>query len=68
MCQHLRTIGDNYGLTCLDCGEVLEGYGYNVQTHTCRHVFQKYDEGYECMYCQEWIDEETYRLLYGGNA
>ncbi|MDT8899515.1 hypothetical protein QYE77_14720 (plasmid) [Thermanaerothrix sp. 4228-RoL] len=52
MCQHLRTIGDNYGLTCLDCGEVLEGYGYNVQTHTCRHVFQKYDEGYECMYCQ----------------
>jgi hypothetical protein len=27
-CQHLSKQGDNYGITCTDCGEALEGYGY----------------------------------------
>jgi len=27
-CQHERKIGDNYGLSCQDCNEALEGYGY----------------------------------------
>ncbi len=27
-CSHNHRIGDNYGVTCQDCGEVLAGYGY----------------------------------------
>ena len=27
-CEHHKRIGDNYGVTCQDCKEVLEGYGY----------------------------------------
>lgn len=57
MCQHLRRIGDNYGLTCQDCGEVLEGYGYYAEgSKTCKHRFlPEYpkSENKVCVYCEE---------------
>lgn len=63
MCEHRRMIGDNYGLSCMDCGEVLEGFGYWAQSQTCRHVWSKGEGGYECIYCFEWLDEDTWQML-----
>ncbi len=65
MCKHLHTVGDNYGWSCLDCGEVLAGYGYWGQEEACKHVWEKYDSGYECVYCQKWLDEETWQMCFG---
>jgi hypothetical protein len=28
LCEHTNLIGDNYGVTCQNCGQVLEGYGH----------------------------------------
>ncbi|MEW6179204.1 MAG: hypothetical protein AB1522_04675 [Chloroflexota bacterium] len=67
MCEHRNKVGDNYGLTCLDCGEVLEGYGYWGQSETCRHVWLKGEGGYECLYCLEWLNEETWQMFYGNS-
>ncbi len=54
-CPHRRRIGDNYGMTCEDCGQVLEGYGYWGQSHTCLHVWAEYEGGKECLYCGAWV-------------
>jgi hypothetical protein len=59
MCRHARKIGDNYGLTCQDCGEVVEGYGYggwfgsNLKgNERCMHVWVNIsDIAEQCMYC-----------------
>lgn len=61
-CQHRRWQGDNYGLTCQDCKEVLEGYGYggwfgsNLKgSEQCIHGENAWytisDVEEECMYC-----------------
>ena len=58
-CQHRKRIGDNYGVTCQDCGAVLEGYGYggffgnNLRgNEQCIHVWMKIStEQQECAYC-----------------
>jgi hypothetical protein len=56
MCQHFNQIGDNYGLTCQDCGEVLEGYGYwGEGSNVCLHHWIECveDNKYEqCLYCE----------------
>ena len=54
-CPHNRKIGDNYGMTCADCGEVLEGYGEFARTRPkeCLHRWEPMP-GYEvCAYCEE---------------
>lgn len=55
-CQHLRTQGDNYGVTCLDCNEAIAGYGYwGEGAKSCIHLWTCIDdESTEemCMYCQ----------------
>lgn len=62
MCEHNNKIGDNYGLSCRDCGEQLQGYGYWGKHKTCIHFWYKDDEGREtCMYCErtkEMIEEQ----------
>lgn len=65
MCEHNLQIGDNYGVTCQICGEILEGYGYFAQSDYCIHVWSDSGEGYECIYCQEWIDKHTWQLYFG---
>ena len=58
-CEHNNQIGDNYGVTCQDCKEVLEGYGYggwfgsNLKgNERCIHIWWKISaEEEECMYC-----------------
>ena len=61
MCSHARKIGDNYGLTCQDCGETIEGYGYGGwfgnnpnSNERCSHGswYKINDHEEECMYCQ----------------
>ena len=56
-CKHERTIGDNYGLTCQDCNEILEGYGYGgwfgnnlIKNRKCKHKFPNDQE--PCIYCE----------------
>lgn len=55
-CQHRRTQGDNYGVSCLKCGEATAGYGYwGEGSKTCIHSWVRMDdESTEeiCMYCQ----------------
>ncbi|WP_040007227.1 hypothetical protein [Fibrisoma limi] len=55
-CQHRTTQGDNYGITCMDCGEAIAGYGYWGEGSTvCKHDWARLDEESDeemCMYCQ----------------
>jgi hypothetical protein len=56
-CDHNKRIGDNYGVSCQACGEILEGYGYggwfDLGSKKCIHgawyPINAIDE--ECMYC-----------------
>ncbi|GHB87281.1 hypothetical protein GCM10007390_48850 [Persicitalea jodogahamensis] len=60
-CPHDRTQGDNYGQTCVDCGQVLGGYGFwGEGRKTCLHRFvSSHDPKYvECLYCQKTIDAD----------
>lgn len=54
MCTHSRTIGDNYGFTCCDCGQQLQGYGHQAQFNTCIHDwYGTKDMKYcICTYCE----------------
>ena len=64
-CEHTKRIGDNYGVSCRDCGAILEGYGYgnwlggHVYGEKCLHVWWKIsasDE--ECQYCHTTRERE----------
>lgn len=52
-CQHSHTIGDNYGISCHDCGTRLAGHGYNGHERICKHEMEKAIGGayMECIYC-----------------
>ena len=54
-CPHNHVIGDNYGETCQDCGEVLAGYGYWAEgSEVCHHDYQPIDDKWEqCIYCED---------------
>jgi len=52
-CRHSSIIGDNYGETCQDCGEVLSGYGYWAEGQNyCNHRYLDAGNEYEiCTFC-----------------
>jgi hypothetical protein len=59
-CDHKKLIGDNYGMTCQGCGQVLEGYGHggffgsNLKgNERCIHNawYPISDVEEECLYC-----------------
>lgn len=54
MCPHNSQVGDNYGLTCMDCGATLAGYGYwGEGLRECQHHFVNNGEGIQvCLYCE----------------
>lgn len=67
-CKHPRIAGDNYGETCLECGEKISGYGYggwfgvNFDNRLqCIHRFVAAGDGEDagkiCIYCQMWQSE-----------
>ena len=59
ICEHTKRIGDNYGVSCQDCGIALEGYGYgdwfgrNLKgIERCIHLWFTISAGEdECLYC-----------------
>lgn len=60
-CPHNRSICDNNGQTCQDCGQVLGGYGYQGRGRkTCLHrwVPSEDPEYVECLYCQHTLDAD----------
>ena len=63
-CGHRNIIGDNYGETCQDCGEVLSGYGYWAEgSWECKHRFLPVGDDNNittCVYCGvEKINKEN---------
>ena len=56
-CPHHRLIGDNYGTTCMDCGEQIEGYGNWAEGNgTCIHSWIDHpsnDKLQVCYYCEQ---------------
>lgn len=56
MCNHNNIVGDNYGQTCADCGQVLAGYGYWGSAGTCQHQWVRDEDGkgQTCLYCERW--------------
>lgn len=57
-CQHPITNGDNYGVTCDVCGEVLEGYGCWGAEDTCIHGQTHFEDGGRtevCDYCGRMV-------------
>jgi len=67
ICEHTKRIGDNYGISCQECGQALEGYGYGDWLHSglhiterCIHVWYKISsEEEECMYCHRIREREA---------
>jgi hypothetical protein len=53
VCTHRSKIGDNYGLSCADCGAQLEGYGCGGNGDgSCHHRFLPDGTDEElCVYC-----------------
>jgi hypothetical protein len=54
LCDHTRRIGDNYGVSCQDCGLALEGFGYGgwfgsnlTGREHCIHAWCKVSAGEE---------------------
>jgi hypothetical protein len=58
-CSHRHQIGDNYGITCQDCGQVLAGYGYwGEGSHVCIHQFVDDGAGEKvCFYCDRYQND-----------
>ena len=54
-CKHKRKAGDNFGVSCLDCGSVLEGYGYIAKrSKTCIHKYVLTENISKiCIYCED---------------
>ena len=53
-CKHIRQDGDESGVSCLDCGKVLEGRGHRgIGTNGCVHNYDKDEKGEDrCRYCE----------------
>jgi hypothetical protein len=67
-CKHLSRVGDNYGMSCMDCGKQLSGFGYGgwfgmnlTGKTTCIHLWSPMGEGGAaiCVYCEEIKDAEV---------
>lgn len=52
-CKHKRKAGDESGVSCLDCGTALEGFGHKGKdSKTCIHKYIPSNVGTEiCTYC-----------------
>jgi hypothetical protein len=60
-CKHEHRVGDNYGVSCVDCGVALEGYGYwgEASKRCVKHLWLDDGNGGECcMYCELWREKE----------
>jgi hypothetical protein len=61
MCKHGHVMGDNYGETCMDCGEVVSGYGYWAEGNNgeCIHRWvpdpDENDDYLVCCFCMKSV-------------
>ncbi len=57
-CKHTSKVGDNYGISCMDCGAQLAGYGYYGDFPYCLHHWTASVDGeyLVCYYCQREMD------------
>ena len=70
MCEHKSMIGDNYGITCAVCNEVLEGFGFHHTANSCRHVWYSEDGPLSvtrCLWCNE-IKSLSIKIESAGDA
>jgi hypothetical protein len=53
-CQHRRKAGDAQGISCLDCGTALEGYGYMGKgSKICIHEYLTCEDNtVKCKHCE----------------
>jgi hypothetical protein len=67
-CQHNERMDDRCGVTCLECGQVVEGYGYGgpfgsnlTGKEQCLHANWYAVRGGEpaCPYCHEVLKDIT---------
>lgn len=53
-CTHPVRQKDNYGETCLLCGETLAGYGCQGQAQNhCHHIWNRMEDQEVCQYCEQ---------------
>jgi len=65
-CEHSKRVGDNYGVSCQDCGLTLEGFGYGgwlgsnfTGRERCIHAWWKVSASEEeCTYCHARRERE----------
>ncbi|CAN1578868.1 hypothetical protein MCERE19_04417 [Spirosomataceae bacterium] len=50
-CKHLEVKADYFGATCLDCGKVVAGKGFNDTAETCIHKYEYEFDTLVCTYC-----------------
>lgn len=73
LCDHRCKVGDNYGITCGDCGAILEGYGYRAQaikellpgqSPVCKHAWYAEDHMFlaMCTWCQAKTPNPNYLI------
>jgi hypothetical protein len=60
-CKHTRKAGDEQGVSCLDCGTALEGYGYMAKdSKKCLHKYETFEDNREiCKYCEYSKNKEV---------
>lgn len=67
-CQHSRRQGDNYGVTCMECGETIAGYGFwGEGSKTCIHEWGRMDDESKeemCIYCQVYRPAQPKPVLH----
>lgn len=54
-CKHPIVQADNYGETCVFCGEVLAGFGFLAEgsDHCVSHLWLQDGDSFVCVYCEE---------------
>jgi hypothetical protein len=55
-CDHGKVIEDNYGETCLLCGQVISGFGRGCGSKICVHKWSKSECGCVCVFCSKVLD------------
>lgn len=66
-CPHNSTAMDNYGCSCLVCGERIGGYGYGGTHQDCLHEWDSApDRKWKvCIYCEFVALNEHYDIKTG---
>lgn len=61
-CGGTSFIGDNYGMSCMNCGKQISGYGYYAHAKDCIHSWygEPHMKHKTCIYCEMVTQNENY--------